>query len=128
MPASITINRPMITVRVRWAFFTVGSRNARTPLLTASTPVIAVQPFEKTCSNSQKLAVATMAAGGVGGVTKAAGCPPAKTVFDKPIAIVQSRVPRKRYVGTMKKMPASRTPLRFTTVTISRIERQSPTV
>jgi hypothetical protein len=45
----------MIIVSVRCALRTVGARKARTPLLTASTPVIAVQPFEKTCRSSHKL-------------------------------------------------------------------------
>lgn len=36
----------MMAVRVRRALCTGGSRNAVTPLLTASTPVIAVQPLE----------------------------------------------------------------------------------
>ena len=44
-----------MAVRLRWAFFTAGSRKAFTPLLTASTPVRAVQPLAKTLSNSQKL-------------------------------------------------------------------------
>ncbi len=38
---------PMIAVSVRRAVATAGSRNAFTPLLTASTPVMAVQPLEK---------------------------------------------------------------------------------
>ena len=39
------ISSPMITVSVFLAFSEVGSRKARTPLLTASTPVSAVQPL-----------------------------------------------------------------------------------
>ena len=42
----------MMMVSVIFAFFRVSSRNAITPLLTASTPVIAVQPDEKTFSSS----------------------------------------------------------------------------
>ncbi len=52
----------MITVSVRCAVFTTGSRKAWTPLLTASTPVIAVQPLENALINSQTL---IPAAGGV---------------------------------------------------------------
>ncbi len=45
MPSRSTIRIAMMIVRVRRAFATTGSRNACTPLLTASTPVIAVQPL-----------------------------------------------------------------------------------
>jgi hypothetical protein len=47
------------------AFLRVGSRNAITPLLTASTPVMAVQPDENTLRISQKLKAAVAA--GMGG-------------------------------------------------------------
>ena len=43
-----------MTVSERRAFFVVGSRKAMTPLLTASTPVMAVQPLEKTRRSSQQ--------------------------------------------------------------------------
>jgi hypothetical protein len=39
--------------RVRLAFVWVGSRKAATPLDTASTSVMAVQPLEKTLASSQ---------------------------------------------------------------------------
>ena len=42
----------MMMVSVILAFLRVSSRKAITPLLTASTPVIAVQPEEKTLSSS----------------------------------------------------------------------------
>ena len=44
------MSRTMMMVRVRLAFFWVGSRKAMTPLETASTPVMAVQPLAKTLS------------------------------------------------------------------------------
>ena len=64
-------------VRVILAFLRVGSRKAMTPLLTASTPVMAVQPEEKTLRMSQRLNAAV--AGGTGGMG-ATGCgwPPAE--------------------------------------------------
>ena len=62
-------------VSVRCAFFTPGSRKALTPLLTASTPVIAVQPLEKALSRSQSV-TACVAAGGAGSAISGAGCPP----------------------------------------------------
>ena len=60
----------MIAVRVRCAFLTTGSRKAPTPLLTASTPVIAVQPLAKARSSSHRPAAsASAAAGRAGGGT-----------------------------------------------------------
>ena len=55
----------MMMVSVIFAFFRVSSRKAITPLLTASTPVIAVHPDENTFRMSHQLnaAVATGMAG-----------------------------------------------------------------
>ncbi len=47
-----------MTVSVFCAFLVVGSRKARTPLLTASTPVIAVQPLANAFSSSHAPAIA----------------------------------------------------------------------
>ena len=47
MPASKIPRITTITVSVRWARGTAGSANTLTPLLTASTPVMAVQPLVK---------------------------------------------------------------------------------
>jgi hypothetical protein len=63
MPASKMASRTMMMVSVILAFFRVGSRNAITPLLTASTPVMAVQPEEKTLSSSHQLTKVTVAVG-----------------------------------------------------------------
>src|ERR1700684_2211925 len=101
MPARRIASSPMITVSVRCALGTVGSRNAFTPLLTASTPVIAVHPFENTWSNSHMLAVDTVAAAGVGGATTGTGWPPAKTDLVTPMAITINSEPRKAQVGNM---------------------------
>ena len=62
MPASRMASKTMMMVSVVLAFLRVGSRKAITPLLTASTPVMAVQPEEKTLSSSHTL-TATVAAG-----------------------------------------------------------------
>ena len=74
MPASITAKRPMMAVSVRWAWRTAGSRKAVTPLLTASTPVIAVQPLAKARIRTQRLA-AVAAAGSVAGASTGTGWP-----------------------------------------------------
>ena len=44
-------------VRVRLAFFWVGSRKAMTPLETASTPVMAVHPLANTFARSQRVSI-----------------------------------------------------------------------
>jgi len=56
-------------VSVRCAFFTAGSRNALTPLLTASTPVSAVQPLAKTFSKSHNVTASVIGGGGGSGIT-----------------------------------------------------------
>ena len=58
----------VVSPAVRWAFFTPGSRKAFTPLLTASTPVRAVQPLAKTLRSSQKETAAVTGAGAGSGV------------------------------------------------------------
>ena len=52
---------------VRCPYFTAGSRNALMPLLTASTPVIAVQPLAKARSSSQSGSLRWLAGSGRGG-------------------------------------------------------------
>ncbi len=127
MPASSTSRMAMIAVNVRWAVFTIGSRNAVTPLLTASTPVIAVHPLANDLSSSQPLSP-TVATGNGGGGTTGVGCPPEASAFVIPITSVIRSVPTKRYVGIMKRAPVSRTPRKFTSVMSSRMTRQSGSV
>ena len=55
MPASITARITMMAVSVLRACETAGSRNASTPLLTASTPVMAVQPLANDLITIQRL-------------------------------------------------------------------------
>ena len=57
------IRSPMITVSVFFAFLSVGSRKAFTPLLTASTPVSAVHPLANAFSISHAPTIAV--AGGM---------------------------------------------------------------
>jgi hypothetical protein len=92
MPASITMSNPMMTASVRRAFSAVGSRNAFTPLLTASTPVMAVQPLANAFSSSQTLTAAT-ARGAGGSRTTGTGWPPLASVLNKPMAMAINRVP-----------------------------------
>src|ERR1035437_9522832 len=99
MPASITIKMPMMMVSARRACLGAGSRNAITPLLTASTPVMAVHPLAKarTSSHALTLAVARVA-GGI--AATAIGWPLAASVLASPIAIAVSKQAMNRYVGS----------------------------
>src|SRR6202041_1806587 len=104
-----------------------GSRKAFTPLLTASTPVSAVQPLENTFKSSQKLTACVMAGGGGKGAS-GPGWPPLSKARAKPPPMVIKSVPTKKYVGNMKTTPASRTPRRLITVITNRIATQIATV
>jgi hypothetical protein len=83
-----------MAVRVRWALETLGSRKMGTPLLTASTPVMAVQPLAKARTNIQ-LPTATAEPETIGGATTGTGWPPLVRAFQSPIAITAPRVSTK---------------------------------
>jgi hypothetical protein len=70
----------IIIVRVRLAVGTTGARKALTPLLTALTPVIAVQPLAKACSSNQRLGTAA-ARRSLGRGATGSGRPPDAKVF-----------------------------------------------
>ena len=97
-----------IQVIVVAAFFDTGSRKAGTPFEIASIPVNAVQPEEKARSSKNSVSPSTA---GTGGTWCSTGGP--KSVRPKPMRITNARVPTKRYVGTAKILPDSRTPRRF---------------
>ena len=82
----------MMIVSVIFAFFRVSSRNAITPLLTASTPVIAVHPDENTFSSSHQ-PTAIVAAGTTGICITGCGCPPLASTCHAPTPITISSVP-----------------------------------
>ena len=79
-----------MTVRVNRAYLSVGSLNAMTPLLTASIPVMAVQPLAKARSKSHA-PTAAVAEANFGGATTGTGWPPARIALTSPIAIIPSR-------------------------------------
>lgn len=87
-----------------------------TPLLTASTPVIAVQPFAKACASSHGEAATT--GGGAAGTSL--GAPERK----RPTRITNPSAATKAYVGIMNTAPVVRTPRRFTTVMSKSTPRQ----
>jgi hypothetical protein len=117
-------NSAMMIVSVALAFLRVGSRKAITPLLTASTPVIAVQPEENTFNISHQLNIA-VAAGIAGSGVTGDGCPAACTTCHPPTKITIRSVAVNRYVGIMNTTPVSCTPRMFTMVRIASTIRQS---
>ncbi len=127
MPASIAMRIPITRVSVKRAVTEAGSLKAITPLLTASTPVIAVQPLANARSSSQ-MPRASVAAPRWGGATTGMGCPPAASVLMTPRAIIASKQKMNKYVGARKMPPVALTPRRFTSVTIIRIARHSASV
>src|SRR5437588_10316043 len=106
------------------AFFALGDLNALTPFEIASVPVIATQPSAKARSTRNVSANPT---GGVipcrdaetastrGIALEGAGrCP--ENSWYMPTPIIASMRTMKTYVGMLKAMPDSRTPLRFTAI------------
>src|ERR1700745_1145673 len=76
MVASSSTSSRTIPVNVRWPYLTVGSRKALTPLLTASIPVIAVQPLANARKSNQRVtpSAAACSGGGRGRGGRAAAC------------------------------------------------------
>src|SRR2546428_261420 len=123
-PRSSASRQPAMQTSVNRAFRTLGWRKMGTALLTASTPVRAVQPLANARKRSQ--GVSASAAGGAGsGAMTGAGCPCARIVRNPPSARAPKRAARNRYVGPRKTSPEARTPRRFTTTRTARMARQS---
>src|SRR6202011_3694999 len=98
MPASKTPRVATIIVNVHSARLTRGSANSGTPLLTASTPVIAVHPLAKDRIRSQNV-TALVGLITAGGGTIAAGCPPLASERKTPTPIAIISVATNAYVG-----------------------------
>jgi hypothetical protein len=114
VPRNSTATSPAITVSVVRALRHSGARNAGTPLDTASTPVMALQPSAKARIRSNRPSVSAPGMSGVAGV--AVGASP-RSVRSSPTPMSRSIEPRNRYVGTANTLPLSRTPRRLTSVT-----------
>jgi hypothetical protein len=84
----------MIT-SVMAAFFASGGLNAGTPLDTASTPVIAVQPFAN-ARRTRKVPTVPLAAGKASRSSGAAGCPPTVKYRQAPKATSDSTLTMKK--------------------------------
>src|SRR5712691_10935402 len=104
MPTNMTIASVAIATRVAAAFFASGGRKAGTPFDTASTPVIAVQPFANAVSNRNVVNSWCPAVVGTG--TSTGAMPPVKYWYTPP-AINATMVTTNTYVGTAKMRPAA---------------------
>src|SRR5215813_6717817 len=102
MPRNIVIDSAAIISIVAAAFFDSGGLNAGTPFDTASTPVMAVQPFENAVSSRNSVNGAPVEATGSGVVT--GGMWPVRT-RQAPTPISASVVTTKKYVGMAKMRP-----------------------
>src|SRR5216684_6596616 len=91
MPASNIARVATIIVNVHSARLPRGSAKSGTPLLTASTPVIAVQPLANDRINSQNV-TAFVGLITAGGGTIALGCPPLISEREMPTPIAISSV------------------------------------
>ena len=95
------------------AFFHSGCLNAGTPLEIASTPVTAAPPDANAFRMIQT--ASRPVTGGTFGIGNCDACdgrvPP--TIFAMPTPIMRIIIKMKKYVGTAKSFPDSRTPRRF---------------
>ena len=124
MPTNIPTAITAIAMRVAAAFFASGGRKAGTPFDTASTPVIAVQPFANAVSSRNVVSVWCPAA--TGGGTSTGVMPPLKYSYMPP-AINTATLTTNTYVGTAKMRPDSRIPRRFPMARMARNPRHIPT-
>ncbi len=92
------------------AFFPCGFLNALTPFAIASTPVRAVDPDENARRSAKSVIVPTPA-GSAFGVTAWCACPVAISKIPARTSVPIART--KRYVGSAKRRPDSRTPRRL---------------
>ena len=114
----------IIIVKVLWALRTVGLRKRGTALLTASTPVNAVQPLAKAAKSIQTLRVPVIG-GSLGGATTTWGWPPLCQTLSSPITMATAIHPINMITGTMKAWPDSRMPRRLIKVSVIKTKRQS---
>ena len=124
MPTNMQIAITAIATSVADAFFASGGRKAGTPFDTASTPVIAVQPFAKAVSSRKIVSFEWPAFGRQDGLHRhdAAG-----RVFVEPASSSAAMLKTKKYVGTAKMLPDSRMPRRLPSIRIASAARHIST-
>src|SRR6266545_615517 len=113
MPRNIVIESTTIISIVAAAFFASGGLKAGTPFDTASTPVIAVQPFENAVSRRKSVNGAPTDSSGATGVT---GVTSPVITRHVPTATSERMVTTKKYVGAAKMRPDSRMPRRLPSI------------
>src|SRR5438045_8678700 len=96
---NMTMDNTPIATSVAAAFLLSGGRNAGTPFETASTPVMAVHPFENAVSSRNS--VSGSPEDGTGS-TGGSGCTVPVSTRPMPIAIRARVQTMKQYVGTEK--------------------------
>src|SRR5215208_7426201 len=96
---NIVIDITAIISIVAAAFFASGGLNAGTPFDTASTPVIAVQPFANAVSSRNSVSVSCVDETGFAGTS---GCTVPVSARQTPTPISSSVVTMKKYVGIAK--------------------------
>src|SRR5215217_4616259 len=105
MPINMLIDNTAIISIVEAAFFAAGGLKAGTPFETASTPVMAVQPFENAVSSRNRVSGVP---DGSSGANAWAGCTAPLIARQAPTAMSASTLTTKKYVGTEKMRPDSR--------------------
>ena len=116
MPASKNASTATTSASVRRARSPrAGARKIGTELLTASTPVSAVQPLANARNSNHERSRPAQRRRSAGGATTGSGWPAANAVLTTPIAIVRPRQPTNRYIGSMNNTPTLRTPRRLAT-------------
>lgn len=122
MPRNIAAASPPIQTVVSAAFFSLGALNSGVVLEIASTPVSAVHPCENACSTAYRpmvLRPADAAANDCPSDTARATWEECVAAAISPATIVRRMEPINRYDGPANSHPASRTPLKFASVSIS---------
>ena len=115
-------------VKVVAAFRLLGRLKLGTPLLTASTPVSAVQPWAKArrASSSTAAPAVPCVPCTVSEADSAVGGSP-RTVRTRPAPTMRNTLATKPYVGMAKARPDSRTPRRFITAMPAIATIETPT-
>ena len=123
-PRKREIAIPPITSNVVAAFRPCGGRKALTPFEIASTPVSAAAPDEKARRTTRTPTVPAPVASGLD--TCACGHAP-ETHLPIPVPIIAYITATNAYVGSAKRIPDSRTPRRFTSVSNKTKSSERPT-
>src|SRR5690349_6758521 len=116
----------MIVLSVRRAPTTLGGRKIGTPLLTASTPVIAVQPLLNACKSSTIEAARGAVADAMGEMGAAAA--PCASTRNVPKPIISSEQATNSHVGNENASPVDRTPRRLISVSSASTAKHSGSV